>query len=87
MAVGVWTWLIWPRFAVAIWQDARAWQDGDPGGSAPTSFFWVHALLIVTSLAVGTAIGVLGIQGWRSHRRGERNPRPEMSVEQLNRES
>jgi hypothetical protein len=24
--VGVWTWIIWPRFAVAIWNDERAWS-------------------------------------------------------------
>ncbi|HEX5597331.1 MAG TPA: hypothetical protein VFX61_15140 [Micromonosporaceae bacterium] len=66
--VGVWTWLIWPRFAVAIWRDPRSWS-GDIGGSAPTSFLWVHALLIVASLAIGTAVGLLGVRGWRASRR------------------
>jgi len=59
--VAVWSWVIWPRFAVAIWADPRAWN-----GSAPTSFLWVHAVLIVASLAIGTAVGVLGLRGWRA---------------------
>jgi hypothetical protein len=61
--VGVWSWIIWPRFAVAIWNDPRAWT-----GDTPTSFLWVHALLIAASLAIGTAVGVLGIRGWRAAR-------------------
>jgi hypothetical protein len=69
VAVGVWTWLIWPRFAVAIWADPRSWAAGADAG-APTSFLWVHALLIVASLAVGTTVGALGVRGWRTARRG-----------------
>jgi len=68
--VGVWTWVIWPRFAVAIWQDPRAWSGGAVRSGAPTSFLWVHALLIAASLAIGTAVGVLGIRGWLAARRG-----------------
>jgi hypothetical protein len=64
VAVGAWTWVIWPRFAVAIWRDDRAWS-----GDRPTTFLWVHALLIVTSLAVGTVVGALGVRGWRAARR------------------
>ncbi|WP_213452981.1 SCO4848 family membrane protein [Rhizomonospora bruguierae] len=67
--VGVWTWLIWPRFAVAIWDDGRAWSDGVSGRGAPTAFLWVHAALIAGSLAIGTAIGVLGVRGWLAGRR------------------
>jgi hypothetical protein len=59
--VGAWNWLIWPRFAVAIWKDDRAWSGG-----APTSFLWVHALLIVASLAIGTTVAVLGVRAWRA---------------------
>jgi hypothetical protein len=62
IVVGVWTWLIWPRFALAIWDDPRSWANG------PTSFLWVHAALIAVSLAVGTAVGVLGIKGMRRQR-------------------
>ncbi len=59
--VGVWSWLIWPRFAMAIWADPRSWH-----ANTPTSFLWVHVLLIAASLLLGTAVGVLGIRGWRA---------------------
>jgi hypothetical protein len=59
--VGVWTWLIWPRFALAIWNDDRAFRNG-----TPTAFLWVHAVLIAASLAIGTTVGVLGVRAWRS---------------------
>jgi hypothetical protein len=61
IAVGVWTWLIWPRLGVAIWQDTRSFADG-----APTAFLMVHAVLIVASLAIGTVVGVLGVRAWRA---------------------
>jgi hypothetical protein len=64
MGVGVWTWLIWPRFALAIWDDSRAFRDG-----SPTAFLWVHAVLIIASLTIGTVVGVLGIRAWRAGRR------------------
>lgn len=70
VGVGVWTWVIWPRFALAIWNDDRAWSGGAVGEGAPTSFLWVHAVLIAASLAIGTAVGVLGVRGWRAARRG-----------------
>ena len=55
---GVWTWIIWPRFALAIWADDRAFQHG-----SPTGFLWVHLLLIGASVLFGTAIAVLGVRG------------------------
>jgi hypothetical protein len=61
VAVGGWTWLIWPRFGLAIWNDDRSFR-----GDTPTSFLWVHAVLIVASLAIGTTVGVLGVRGWRA---------------------
>ena len=61
--VGVWTWLIWPRFALAIVKDDRSFVDG-----VPTGFLWVHATLIAASLAIGTAVGVLGVRSWRATR-------------------
>jgi len=61
--VGVWTWVIWPRFGLAIWQDDRSFADG-----TPTSFLWVHALLIGASLVIGTTVGVLGVRGFRAAR-------------------
>ena len=71
MLVGLWTWLIWPRFGLAIWKDDRSFTDG-----APTSFLWVHALLIVASLAVGTVVGVLGVRAWRATARVDRRSEP-----------
>lgn len=68
IAFGVWTWIIWPRFAVAIWQDDRAFRDG-----TPTAFLWVHVLLIAASVLFGTAIAVLGVRGWLAYRRGARD--------------
>lgn len=68
--VGGWTWVIWPRFAVAIWNDPRAWSTGQIGRGHPTSFLWVHAVLIVISLVVGTAVGVLGVRAWWLARTG-----------------
>jgi hypothetical protein len=67
VAVAVWSWLIWPRFLKAIWDDDRSWA-GAHGSSAPTSFFLVHLVLVVVSLAVGTAVGWLGVRGLRALR-------------------
>jgi len=64
IGVGGWTWLIWPRFALAIWRDDRSWSAAD----APTSFLVVHVLLIAASLLIGTVVGVLGVRGWRAGR-------------------
>jgi len=64
IAFGVWSWIIWPRFALAIWDDSRAWRHG-----VPTGFFWVHAAIIAASVLFGTAIAVLGIRGWLAIRR------------------
>lgn len=64
VGVGVWSWVIWPRFGLAIWDDERSFHDG-----SPTAFLWVHALLIVASLAIGTTVGVLGVRAWLAARR------------------
>jgi intracellular septation protein A len=64
LVAGAWNWLIWPRFAKAIWDDPRAWNDG-----SPTSFLTVHAVLIVTALTIGTVILALGVKGLRAARR------------------
>lgn len=69
IGVGVWTWLIWPRFALAIWDDPRAWSTGVSGDGSPTSFLWVHALLIGASLAIGTTVAVLGVKAMLAARR------------------
>jgi ABC-type Mn2+/Zn2+ transport system permease subunit len=64
--VGIWTWVIWPRFGLAIFNDDRAFSGG-----TPTSFLWVHAVLIVASLAIGSTVGVLGVRAWRAGSRSE----------------
>ncbi|MFL6160716.1 MAG: SCO4848 family membrane protein [Jatrophihabitantaceae bacterium] len=64
---GVWSWLIWPTFLHNIWRDPRSWQDG------PTAFFGVHAVLTAVSLLLGTAVGVLGVLGWRAAARHHAN--------------
>jgi hypothetical protein len=73
VAVGVWTWVIWPRFAVAIWRDPRAWSLGQVGQGHPTGFLWIHALLIGASLAIGTVVGIFGIRAWLATRTARRN--------------
>ena len=63
LAVGVWTWLIWPNFLKNVWKDERAFDDG------ATSFFLIHLVLVVTSLLIGTAIGAIGWRGLRASKR------------------
>ncbi|MEV0650956.1 hypothetical protein AB0I28_37465 [Phytomonospora sp. NPDC050363] len=60
LLVALWNWVIWPRFALAIWNDERSWD-----GSAPTSFLYVHAVLIIGSLVLASTIGWLGVKGLR----------------------
>jgi hypothetical protein len=64
LAVGVWTWLIWPNFLKNIWRDDRSFDHG------ATSFFLVHLVLTLVSLLIGTAVGVIGWRGLRAIRRG-----------------
>jgi hypothetical protein len=61
VGVGVWSWVIWPRFGLAIYRDDRSFAGG-----SPTAFLIVHAVLIAASLAIGTTVGVLGIRAWRA---------------------
>lgn len=63
VAAGLFNVLVWPRFALAISRDDRAWS-GVHWHSRPTAFFWVHAVLIVT--ATFFALGILFI-AWRAH--------------------
>lgn len=67
VAAGVFNIVIWPRFARAIAADDRSWSAG-AWSSAPTGFFWVHAVLIVTAMAFGLAVAVIGVRALLSHR-------------------
>ncbi|WP_035921097.1 SCO4848 family membrane protein [Frankia sp. QA3] len=62
IAVGVWTWAIWPNFLRNVWKDDRSWDDG------PTGFFTVHLVLTVVSLAIGSVVGWLGVRAARAGR-------------------
>jgi hypothetical protein len=62
VAVGFWTWVIWPSFLRNIWNNAQSWDDG------PTGFLLVHIGLVASSLAIGTAVGWIGVRGLRKPR-------------------
>ena len=68
IVAGAFNWLIWPRFALAIWADQRAWS-GPVGQSTPTVFLLVHAVLIMTAVTIGTIILILGVRGFLAVRR------------------
>ena len=71
IVAGVFNVVIWPRFAKAIVDDYRAW-DGERWHSAPTAFFWVHAVLITTAVVIGLGVLLVGI---RAHRSGPSTPK------------
>ena len=75
---GAFNLVIWPRFALAIWDDQRAWTR-EIGQSSPTSFLLVHAVLIVTAVAIGTVIVVLGVRAFMADRRVRAARRPVLS--------
>jgi len=60
---GLFNVVVWPRFAVAIVRDDRAWSGGagQAWSSAPTEFFWVHAVLITAAVLIGVGILVVGV--------------------------
>jgi len=65
IAAGVFNVVIWPRFALAIVKDDRAWE-GEAWSTAPTAFFWVHAVLITVAVLIGLGVLVVGIRAHRS---------------------
>ncbi|GFM98928.1 hypothetical protein Sfulv_37390 [Streptomyces fulvorobeus] len=66
LAFGVWSWFIWVTFARNLWKDGSGLAFDDAGD--PTTYFWVHLLLAVTSFLLGTAVGVIGFRGVRASR-------------------
>lgn len=69
VGAGVFNIGIWPRFARTVVADERAWA-GAAWDSAPTSFFWVHAVLIGTATTLGLCVLVIGVRALRSRRAG-----------------
>ncbi|MBA4607572.1 hypothetical protein H1W00_03705 [Aeromicrobium sp. Marseille-Q0843] len=63
IAAGVFNIVIWPRFFKAIVDDDRAW--GGTRWQEPTSFFWVHLVLIGTAMTLGVIVLVIGIRALR----------------------
>jgi len=65
VVAGVFNVVIWPRFAKAVVDDDRAWT-GAHWDSAPTAFFWVHAVLITTAIVIGLGVLAVGVLAHRS---------------------
>ena len=63
IAAGVFNVVIWPRFFKAIVDDDRAW--GGARWQEPTSFFWVHLVMIGTAMTLGVIVLVIGIRALR----------------------
>ncbi|GGZ19072.1 hypothetical protein GCM10010387_09660 [Streptomyces inusitatus] len=70
LAFGVWSWFIWVTFVKNLWQDGSGLAFD--GAGDPTGYFWVHLVLAITSLILGTAVGVIGLRAVRASRREER---------------
>ncbi len=62
---GLFNMLVWPRFAVAVWNDPRAFA-----GSTPTAFLWVHAVLIISATLIGLGVLAVGMRGFLAARSG-----------------
>ena len=57
---GLWPLLVWPNFVRVVATDERAFDGG------PTAYLVVHVTLAVVSMALGLALVVVGVRGWRS---------------------
>lgn len=67
LAFGVWSWFIWITFVKNLWKDGSGLAFDEAGD--PTTYFWVHLLLAITSFLLGTGVGVVGFRGVRYLRR------------------
>ncbi|MCX4691443.1 SCO4848 family membrane protein [Streptomyces sp. NBC_01408] len=70
LAFGVWSWFIWVSFVRNLWKNGSGLAFDAAGD--PTSYFWVHLILAVSSFLLGTAVGVIGLRGVRALRRASR---------------
>ena len=57
IVTGLWNLVIWPQFLRRVVKDPRARDDA---GKA-TTFLTVHLVLVSISMALGLAVGVVGI--------------------------
>lgn len=57
VVAGVWNLVVWPQFWRRVARDPRA-RDAT---GRPTRFLTVHAVLVAVSLALGVAVGLLGV--------------------------
>ncbi|MGW1076661.1 SCO4848 family membrane protein [Streptomyces sp. NPDC002537] len=67
LAFGAWSWVIWITFAKNLWKDGSGLAFD--GAGDPTTYFWVHLLLAITSFLLGTGVGLIGLRGVRALRR------------------
>ncbi|MFG2183044.1 SCO4848 family membrane protein [Streptomyces abikoensis] len=58
---------VWITFVKNLWKDGSGLAFDDAG--SPTTYFWVHLLLAVTSFLLGTVVGLIGLRGVRALRR------------------
>jgi MFS superfamily sulfate permease-like transporter len=57
IVAGLWNLVIWPQFLRRVVKDPRA---RDEAGRA-TTFLTVHLVLVSASMALGLAVGIVGI--------------------------
>ncbi|AZI58053.1 hypothetical protein EH165_07760 [Nakamurella antarctica] len=74
---GLFNVVVWPRFAVAIWNDPRAFSG--PDAMTPTAFLMVHAVLIVSAFFIGLLVLGLGLRALAVARRTRSLPSAALS--------
>ncbi|MFE5808505.1 MULTISPECIES: SCO4848 family membrane protein [unclassified Streptomyces] len=73
LAFGVWSWFIWVSFVRNLWRNGSGLAFDAAGD--PTSYFWVHLTLAVSSFLLGTAVGLIGLRAVLALRRESRAER------------
>ncbi|KOG46233.1 membrane protein [Streptomyces virginiae] len=79
LAFGVWSWFIWVSFVRNLWKNGSGLAFDAAGD--PTSYFWVHLTLAVSSFLLGTVVGVIGLRGVRALRRESREDRADAGTD------